>query len=357
MSLISRFKTSKKVDVVKTSNQFKAKLLRDNDKAVKEISKRYLQAWRRLKVQANALTKQIVEAQKSGEPVGASWLFRQQRYYDLMLALEVELRQYGVYVAGVVLTQQQLGLTLGLESSKKLALMQVRYGVQWNQPSLAAMRGLTGFLADGTPLTYKFAGLSAEISDGIKEVLTSGLAEGWNPVKIAAEINNGFAGGLTNAVTTCRTEVMRAYRTASHENYRANSDIVRGWIRLSSQTARSCSACLALDGTWYTLDEPLIDHPNGLCVALPQTRSWAEISPSGKASGIKETSAQPWNSEDIFEKLSDAEQLKVLGPGRFQLYREGKIGIKDMAVLQKSAIWGDHYRPKTLKELTAEGKV
>jgi hypothetical protein len=357
MSLISLFKTSKKPDVLKTATRFKAQLLRDNDKAVKEISKHYLEAWRRLKIQANALTKQIAEAQKSGEAISASWIFRQQRYYDLMLALEIELRQYGVYVAGVILTQQQLGLTLGLESSKQLALMQLRYGVQWNQPSLDAMRNLTGFLADGSPLAYKFAGLSAEVADGIKETLTSGLAQGWNPVKIAAEINSSFAGGLTNAVTTCRTEVMRAYRGASHENYRANSDIVRGWIWSAGHSPRTCAACWAMDGTFHTLDEVLIDHPAGRCCPVPVTRSWAEISPSGKAPGIKETSAQPWNSEETFAKLTDAEKLKVLGPGRFRLYQDGKIGIKDMAVLQKSEIWGDHYRPKTLKELTAEGKV
>lgn len=213
-----------------------------------------------------------------------------------------------------------------------------------------------GFLSDGSPLAYKFAGLPAEVVTGVKQTLEAGFAAGWNPKKVAREVQRTFGGALTNAKVTCRTEYMRAYRTASHETYRANSDVCTGWIWMCARQARTCAACWAMDGTEHPLSERMTDHPGGRCAQIPMTKSWAEIT-GRDVPGVTETSAKGWDPEPAFRQMSVSDQFKVLGPRRYALWKDGKIGLRDMATLQRSTVWGNHYRPTAVKELVASGKV
>jgi radical SAM superfamily enzyme with C-terminal helix-hairpin-helix motif len=71
----------------------------------------------------------------------------------------------------------------------------------------------------------------------------------------------------------------------------------------------------------------------------------------------KDMSAQPWNPEEHFDKLSDEQQLKVMGPTRYALYKADKIKLTDLASKRESKIWGDCYVPRTVTELVESGKV
>ena len=66
---------------------------------------------------------------------------------------------------------------------------------------------------------------------------------------------------------------------------------------------------------------------------------------------------QPWSAEESFAKLQPKDQIRVLGPARYRLWKDGKIGLADLPVKVKSKTWGDHYRPKTIVELMKEGKI
>ena len=208
-----------------------------------------------------------------------------------------------------------------------------------------------GFLGDGSPLSYKFAGLPSAVSDGIKNAIIAGMAAGQNPQVIARTVRREYAGGLSNAVTVCRTEAMRAYRTASHENYRANDDVVEGWIWSAGHSSRTCAACWGMDGTLHPLDEDLNDHVRGRCCAIPQTKSWQELFPDLDLSDVIETRAEPWDPETAFKKLTVKQQKDVLGKGRYEMWADGKIKLRNIPAEHKSAIWGNSYQPATLEDL------
>ena len=361
--------------IVKAAQRFKRALLAQNDRALADMARAYTETWKRLKPQLDQVTRLIREAEIAGKKpvvrvpgVGAAlgkqeysinWLARQARYQELMYQAEVEVMRYSRQAAVIVGRQQEAGLNAGRDHA--LGLMETSLGPPpaeasylrwtWNRIPEGALQNLVGFLADGSPLESKFAQLAPATAQAIKDTFAAGLAEGWNPRKIARTIQREYHGALANTLVTCRTEVMRAYRTAAQETYRANEDVVSGWIWSCARQKRTCAACWGQDGTFHPLTESLVEHPAGRCVACPQTKTWAEI--TGRPTIAGEPRVKPWDPEEHFRKLSEADQKHVLGPGRYQLWKDGKITLRDIPVRERSKIWGDHFRPKTLKELAA----
>jgi hypothetical protein len=351
-------------EIVEAADRFKKALLNENNAALRQMVHTYSATWKNLQTRLKAVTDKIALALESGEEIKPSWLFQQERFRELMWQAEQEILVYSRYAAAMVGRQQQRGLTLGEEHSKQLMihslgpmpeeLYKAGYRVTWNRVPREAVKNIVGFLADGSPLDYKFAGLAQETAQGIKDAIAIGLGTGQNPRTIARTIKRAYNGALANTLNTCRTEVMRAYREASHQNYVANSDIVRGWIRSCAHSARTCIACWAQDGTFHKLSERLTDHTCGRCVAIPATRPWSELVPGTK---VKETGVQTWDSEEAFKKLSSKDQIRVMGPARYRLWKEGKVKFKGLATLKKSKVWGNHYEPTPLKQLVKEGKI
>lgn len=343
-----------------------------DNSALVELDRSYRAIAARLQTQLDALTKQIQAAQAQGKQAvlrvagsgaklkpnefSANWLFRQKRYRELLDQTEAEIARYARMAVQTTREQQERALQLGLDHAKGLttaAVGKVPAGVAWtfNRVPFDAVQNIIGVLRDGSPLEYKFIGLGAETAQAVKDALITGIATGRNPRVIAREVNKATDGALLNALTTCRTETMRAYRTAAHETYKANDDVVNGWVWSCAHQAHTCAACWGMDGTFHPLSEELVDHPNGKCSMRPMSKTWSEI--LGKPTTAKETSTSPkgWDPEKAFRQLSEKDQRQVLGKRRFELWQEGKITLRDLPVKERSKVWGDHYRVKTLREL------
>lgn len=352
-------------DIQKAAQRLKREFARQNDAALRDMARVYGKAWKRLKADFDRLSKQVAEAKAAGEFINFSWLFRLNRYNQLMMQLEQELVFFSRYAAAMVGDQQAHALIRGAQHAEALMaqslgqmpdeLIRLGYRVTWSRAPREALANLIGYLSDGSPLSYKFTGLATETAQGIRDAIAVGFVTGQNPRTIARTVKRAFDGGLVNALTVCRTETMRAYRTAAHESYRANDDIVTGWIWSAARNTRTCAGCWAMDGTFHKLTEELVDHPNGCCVAIPVTKPWSELAPG--AANIPDTSVKPWKSSQFFDKLSESDKLKVLGSTRYNLLASGKITIEDVRAVTKSSVWGDHIRPRTVKELISSGVV
>jgi hypothetical protein len=55
--------------------------------------------------------------------------------------------------------------------------------------------------------------------------------------------------------------------------------------------------------------------------------------------------------QEMFDALPQATQRSILGPGRYDLYQSGQIGMDDFVKVQRSKTWGDSRVTKPLKEL------
>jgi hypothetical protein len=101
-----------------------------------------------------------------------------------------------------------------------------------------------------------------------------------------------------------------------------------------------------MHGTVHPLDEPFASHPNCRCQATPITKTWAELG----FTGIPDL-PEPEPGSAVFARLSEAEQRQILGPGKLELFKAGKLELRDLVAVTNSRVWGKGRRERTLREV------
>jgi SPP1 gp7 family putative phage head morphogenesis protein len=213
---------------------------------------------------------------------------------------------------------------------------------------------LFGKAGDGSPLGALLDSFGEQAGFDARMVLASGIANGVNPKALASQLAQVLETSRSRAQTIARTEMLRSYRDAQILNYRANSDVVNGWM-WSADGANCCAACMYMDGTAHTNDEWMDSHCNCRCVPLPITKSWADIlEPLGiDYSDIPDTSIDI-TYESALERFMQASaqfQRSILGPAKWEAWMRGDLQISDLVGVKSDAKWGDSIYEKSLKEL------
>lgn len=122
-------------------------------------------------------------------------------------------------------------------------------------------------------------GITAEMSGQISSVLTKGIAEGRSPLELARLISNRIDKiGITRSKKLARTEIVRAYNTASINNYelldaQISEDLkVQWWTALDERVRERHRAW---HGEVLTFQEARerIGAPNCRCAVLPYIAS------------------------------------------------------------------------------------
>jgi len=193
--------------------------------------------------------------------------------------------------------------------------------------------------------------LSDEAVAAMRAALIEGIIVGDNPIPVARDMVNrvegAFNGGLTRALTISRTEMLDAYRAASAYIHRANSDLVTAWQWYARLDSTCCPACWSRHGRTYPTSEPgPDDHPRGRCTRLPKLASWKELG----ITAPEPPSLLP-NGEASFNKLSAADQLQVMGPGRLELYRSGSVTWDQLATWRDTPQWRRSNQPTPVRDL------
>jgi SPP1 gp7 family putative phage head morphogenesis protein len=189
--------------------------------------------------------------------------------------------------------------------------------------------------------------------EAMKQALVEGILVGDNPLTVARDMFNRvegeFNGGLTRAQVIARTEMLDAYRSGSAYVHRANADIVSAWQWYARLDRLTCTACWSRHGRTYPVTEPgPDDHQQGRCTRLPKLATWAEL-------GI--TTPEPPSllpdGEKAFNKLSAADQLRVFGPSRLELYQSGAVTWDQLATWRDTPQWRRSNQPTTVRDLRA----
>ena len=325
----------------------RAELLRMERAAASEMVRAYGKVWARMQKRITKLARDAQAAAKVGSPIDPSWVTEYQRVNDLMAQIEGELRRlHAITYQSTIRTQSR-----AIEASQRhfrdvLAIAGDAYGApdilsSWNRVPLDALRDMVGTMRRGSPLRTLLDGLGVVSSQQIRDELLAGLAAGEGPRAVARRIRGALGGDLSRALRISRTETMRAYRTATNEQYRSNDHIIDGWRWLASHSGRTCAACLALDGTWHPSTEVQQDHPNGRCTSVPALRGRDD--PSAPA---------PWETgSEWLAKQSPEMQERILGKGSANAYRAGAITLDDLRGTATSPLWGRAPRVKGLAEV------
>jgi hypothetical protein len=176
-------------------------------------------------------------------------------------------------------------------------------------------------------------------AEGVLDTLLTLTGQGKGSRTIATALRNAYAVPLSWGENLARTSQAYSYRGASHASYRANSDVVQGWVWLATLDARTCPSCIAQHGTRHTNDETLNDHHRGRCTAAPIVIGSRLF--DGMQTGPEWFDAQP-----------EAVQRKAMGPGMYDAYKSKAFQWSDVSVTYSDPVYGDMRRAATLKELT-----
>jgi SPP1 gp7 family putative phage head morphogenesis protein len=342
------------LDVLDLADKFRTQALARERRAASELVHAYGESWKRIRIELNRLTAQIENARLAGEDVSPSWLFQQERLRSLQIQVEREINHFAIYANKRIQEEQRAEIAAARNDAgalmKAASANEAGIELSFSQLPTGAVENMVGFLGDGTPLGRVLDRWGAEASKATSDRLVQAIVLGHGPRQIARDLRADFGGSLTKALTIARTEVLRSYRQAAHQTYKKNSDVIDGWIWQASLSGRTCPACIALNGTFHTVDETLDDHVNGKCTMLPKTKPWADLG----FGGVEETSIEIESGEDWFARQAEKTQRSVLGDAGFEAYNSGAVKLGDFVGTNYSPQWGTMRYAKSLKEILGD---
>jgi SPP1 gp7 family putative phage head morphogenesis protein len=335
-------------EIYDQAEQFKADLVRRERIAASQLVRQYGRSWKRLRALLTDVTDRIETARRQGIEVSPAWLYQQQRYQALIAQVEREVLRYVEAVDSSVRREQAAAIraaTRHAATAIRTAAASTPFAsVTVTALPVEAITSMVGFLADGSPLSSLLAKLPPGMSREVGDALTEAVTLGYNPRKTAAIIRHRAGMTLSRSLTIARTETLRAYREATHQTYKANSNIVAGWYWVASLSRRTCAACIALHGTFHTMEERMSTHVRCRCTSIP---------------GIKgDPSPFTENGEEWFAKQSAEVQRAVFSNNAaYQAYRDGQAKLTDFVGKQVNPVWGDSYVQLGAKRaLAGEGR-
>ncbi len=310
----------------------------------------------RLVPEAEAFRRYLEQQVADGKTLTPNQIRRMNRYRAFIATTAQQIDRYGAVVEGEVTAGQAAFARQGIADARALveaqlpeAMRQSVMGTFAVMPT-DAVDALVAALAESSPLrTRVLAGYGERAAQGIGRALVEGVALGKGPRVTAAAMARAWGVPLTDALRISRTEHVRAHRMATMDSYRRNPHIVKGWIWASALIpGRTCMACVAQDGTRHPLEETLDDHPNGLCVMLPETVTMAELG----LEGVPETGVEVEGGEAWFARQPEAVQRQMMGPTAYEAWRAGKISSLQAFVHEDhDEDWGRTIREAALSEI------
>ncbi len=338
-----------------TIKEYRQRLLAHERTAMAALDFSHRQTLAAIEPQLNALYDKMSAAIANGEDISKSWLYEQKRLETITAWIQGTIDHFAALAQTQTGQLQYQGTSLGQQAAMALLHSTIPAGVNWSfgLPSPQAIQALVGATQAGSPLADLFNGFGAEAAQGAKQALITGITLGYNPRQIAPMVQDALNISRYRALTIARSEMIRSYRSANLETFRANDDVVDGWIWQCALDRTSCSACVAMHGTEHSLDETLDDHPNGRCVMVPKTKSWDDIlGPLGiDTSNIPDTSVELESGADWFDRQDADTQKAILGPAKYAAFQNGDFGLEDIVGRTSDPDWGKSIYERSLKDL------
>lgn len=151
-----------------------------------------------------------------------------------------------------------------------------------------------------------------------------------------------FSGGVMDTTTRQATAIVRTavnhVASAAHfETYRQNQDVTTSFEYVATLDSRTTLICASLDGRTWRFDDPEArrppQHVNCRSVIVPRI-DWAALGIDAPAEGSRASMdgqvSGALRYEDWLRAQPVTRQNEVLGPARAQLFRDGKVTLRDL---------------------------
>lgn len=202
-------------------------------------------------------------------------------------------------------------------------------------------------IIDGTPVADWMGGYSAKLKSDIVREVRLGMAAGQTMPQIADRMQELLQIKKSSARTMARTLVLGASNHARNAVWSENTDIIQGWIHKSTLDSRTTKICAVRDNLAWTLNYKPVGHnqvfrqpplhPNCRSIPAPWLFSAADLPKAKRALLSKSTRASMDGQVDEakdFEQFLNGKpekfQIEWFGPGRYELYKSGKINFHDL---------------------------
>jgi hypothetical protein len=327
------------ISIVDLAKQFRKALEQRDNKALSQIIKAYGDMYARLQDKINVLTLQMANM----ETITAASVRKLDSYKSLIIEIEKELTKFQGYASTVMQQSASDAIALGVRDARLLTLAgNPAVAAGWKTLNPRAIENLVGYFSEGSPLMQRLDLLAGTNALKVANTIIDNVALGNNPKKIAYLIRDSLGGGLTDAMRMTRTVQIYSYREANRASYLANSDVVKGWVWMSTLDDVCCMSCVVMHGTYHTNDEVMDDHYNGHCVMLPITLG-AE-NPLGS-----DTAGMDW-----FKSLDENKQRGLMGESKFEAYKENKFELSQLSTQRQDEVYGSMRGVTPLKDLIGE---
>lgn len=327
--------------IITTAREFRADVLRNDRAMLTQLSGAYETIARSLKSQLSSLMRDIGDAQKAGKTVNPEWLRRSFQYQQLINQVKGQISGYANGVNQFIQAKQRQAINLGQFQASEL-IQVAAPEISFARLPSEAINELVGTLADGSPLSKVLDRLGPQAAKEIKDALLSGIGSGWSPAKIGSEIRKTVDVPRWKALQIARTETLRAFRQSTLATYAENSDVLDGWVWLSTLSTRTCAACWALNGEFFPLSKTFFPaHVSCRCTSIPKVKGSGFSIPSGV---------------EAFAELPVIDQQEILGPSRYEMYASG-TSLWDFVILTRDKEWGGAYQVRPLWKMKSGRKA
>lgn len=266
--------------------------------------------------------------------------FQLDRFASLLRQVQTELSRYTDYATPLITEQQREYAATGIDNAADAINAvgeQAGMTIRFDRLPVAAVENMAGLAGDGSPLRTLLQGSFGVGAEGMFAQLLAGVALGRNPRVVARMmVRDGLSQSLTRMLLIARTEQLRVYRESSRQTY-IHSGVVERYKRLASKSRRTCIACLMADGQVYDLDVPFEEHPAGRCQTVPVV---AGLPP------VQWTEGRDW-----FVTQSPDVQRAIMGPGRYNAWKEGVFDLDQLITRRENPTWGAALVPTPLRDL------
>ena len=202
--------------------------------------------------------------------------------------------------------------------------------------------------------------LKFELDGEIKQSVLQG--ETISQVKQRIKDRFGIVG--SQADTIARTSVHTLVNQVREKVYKENEEVIKGYQHHSTLDSRTTLLCASRDGmTWDINYKPTNGnkfkfirpplHPNCRSIMLTILKSWEDLGmsdlpnvPEGTRSSMDGSVPASMTFDKWIANKSDSFIEKYLGEGRYNLYKDGNITLKDLVTSNGKTL--------TLEELKAK---
>jgi hypothetical protein len=329
--------------IIAAREDWRDRLTADYEATATRLQTAYARTLPRIQDRRDLLIGRLQELSQNDDALTVRRVRGLSQFSDLSDSIKLEMDSFAAIAQNEAATLAESAVQMGLFSAEDMAAASAGQGRalvmgMWNRPDPAALQRLVGYV-DSDAMRSKWTAFGTNAGQQFADTVLAGIAQGMNPNATARLISNWMNVPLAWAANSVRTVQLYSYRKAAHETYRANSDIVIGWVWGASLDPRTCMSCISKHGSFHTLDEELNDHHAGRCTEIPVVRgtSWHQEMQSG---------------ESWFNEQSPVTQREMMGKGMYEAWMAGKIDFSNLSVEYHNDVYGTMQRMATLQELT-----